>query len=248
MSILDCQVALEGHLIPGICRNADEISEMMAQRGIDMALVNSARAALVDPLSGNRILKMALDQRPNLYGCLTVHLGRPTSSIEAVREMLGSRRFAAVLFVNHTPYEPILPVVADEILNACRRYQKPILLPTPNAACAEMAHQLAKTYSMHRFVFLGMGGSDWRVAVGAAHQTTNIYLEISGPTDLRKIPFALEQIGANRILFGSGMPGIDPAALLGMLEDVNLRPNDRKRILSENAEKLFSVGSYSELE
>ncbi len=51
----------------------------------------------------------------------------------------------------------------------CRRYHKPIFLHTPNAACVEVALHVAKTYNMHKFIFLGMGGADWRTAIAAAH-------------------------------------------------------------------------------
>jgi predicted TIM-barrel fold metal-dependent hydrolase len=86
-----------------------------------------------------------------------------------------------------------------------------------------------------------MGGGDWRTGIAAAQQSANVFLEISGALDRAKLPAAIEAVGSHRLLFGSSLPTLDPAAMLGLLEDSNLRPNDTKRILYENADKLFGL-------
>ncbi|HZO91984.1 MAG TPA: amidohydrolase family protein [Chthonomonadaceae bacterium] len=243
MPIFDTHVYLDGYILPGINQNAAQVAQLLQARGIERALLFSSRAARVDPLSGNRILKVMLDQGQGLYGCLVAHLNRVDASLQAIRDLMSERRFLGVMLTSTHPDEPLHPLVADEVLNACRRYQKPIFLGTPNAACVEVALQLAKTYSMHKFVFLGMGGADWRTGIAAADQATNIYLELSGALDLVKIPAAIEAIGAHRLLFGSGSPYLDPAAALGLIQDSNLSPADQRRILHDNAAKLFNLNA-----
>jgi len=136
--------------------------------------------------------------------------------------------------------------VADEILNACRRYQKPIFINTPNAACAQIGLQIAKTYNTHKFIFLGMGGVEWRTGIAAAQQSTNIFLETSGPLDRAKIPAAAEAIGAHRLLFGSGSPHMDPAACIGLVQESELSPHAQSNILFENAARLFNLDDIEE--
>ncbi len=241
MPVFDVHSYLEGYPIPGFNQNAAQISQTMTARGIERALLMSARAAQADPLSGNRILKAMIESGPGLYGCLVAHLNRVDASLQAIRDLLGNRRFLAVMLTSTKPDEPLHPLVADEVLNACRRYQKPIFLPTPNAACVEIGLQLAKASASHRFVFVGMGGTDWRTAIAAAHQSVNIFLETSGPLDRGKLPAALEAIGSHRIVFGSGTPYRDAAAALGLLADSDLSPTDMRRILHDNAAKLFNL-------
>lgn len=241
MTIFDSHTYLEGYLVPGINQNAGQVSQFLKARGIDGAVLMSSRAVQADPLSGNRILKAMIDSSPELYGCLVAHLNRVDASLQAIKDLLGSKKFVGVMLTSTNPSEPLHPLVADEVLNACRRYQKPIFIPTPNAACVETALQLAKTYNMHKFVFLGMGGSDWRTGIAAAQQSVNIVLETSGALDRAKIPAAIEMIGSHRILFGSAMPAHDPVATLGLLEDSDLTVNDYRRILHENAEKLLNL-------
>ena len=131
-------------------------------------------------------------------------------------------------------------------LNSCRRFQKPVFLHTPNAACVETGLHFAKTYTMHKFIFLGMGGAGWRTGIAAAHQATNIYLEISGALDRAKIPAAVETLGPHRLLFGSSLPYLDPAATLGLLKDAHLSQTEHRRILYDNAYRLFNLASEEE--
>jgi predicted TIM-barrel fold metal-dependent hydrolase len=241
MPIVDCHVTLEGNLVPTVSQNASQLADLLAVRGIERAIVTSARAARVDPLSGNHLLKSLIEPHPGLFACLTMHVNRVDASIQAARELLGGRRFVSVMLTSTDPSVPLHPLVADEVLNACRRYQKPIFIPTPNAACVETALHLAKTYTMHKFILLGMGGSDWRTAIAAAQQAANISLEMSGSLDRAKVPAAIEALGSHRLLFGSGLPALDPVAALGLLDDGDVRPNDRRRILVDNAEKVFGL-------
>ena len=241
MPIIDCHVYLEGNVLPGINQDAGQLTTLLESRGIDRALIFSSRAAQVDPVTGNRILKATLDQSPHLYGCLIAHLNRVDASIQIVRDMLGSRRFLGVLLVGSDPNEPLHPILADELLNVCRRYHKPVFLHTPNAACLETALHVAKTYNMHKFVFLGMGGADWRTAIAAAHASANIFLETSGALDRAKIPAAIRDVGAHRLLFGSNLPHLDPAAAMGMIKDATSSENERRRIFYDNAYRLFNM-------
>jgi predicted TIM-barrel fold metal-dependent hydrolase len=241
MPIFDTHTYLEGYILPGINQNAAQVTEMLRARGIERAVLMASRAARVDPLSGNRILKAMVDQTPGLYGCLVAHLNRVDASVQAIRDLLGGRKFLGTLLTSLDPEQPLHPLVADEVLIACRRYQKPIFVLTPNAACVDVALHMAKTYNMHKFIFIGMGGNDWRTGIAAAHEAVNIFLETSGVLDRIKIPAAAEVIGSHRILFGSGCPHLDPAAALGLLQDSDLSATDQRRILHENAAKLFNL-------
>ncbi len=241
MPIIDSHAFLEGYLLPGYNQQAGQVAQQMQARSVDRTILISARAVQADPISGNRILRAMLDQAPGLYGCLTAHLNRVDASLQAIRELMSSRKMVAIMLTSTVPDEPLHLLVADEVLNACRRYQKPIYLNTPNAACVDVALQLAKTYPMHKFVMLGMGGADWRTAIAAAHQSVNIFLETSGAMDRSKIPAAVELLGAHRILFGSGSPHRDPVAAVGLLEDSEVSEGDARRILHDNAYRLFNL-------
>ena len=103
------------------------------------------------------------------------------------------------------------------------------------------ALEIARAFNMIKMVFIGMGGHDWRTAIAAAHVSTNIYLETSGPLDRAKLPAAFDAIGAHRIVFGSGTPHVDAAAAMGLVEDSPLSDDVRKRIYYGNAMRLLGL-------
>lgn len=248
MAIFDVNMQLEGYVVSGINQNAGQIMQFLQIRGIERAMLYSARAACADPLSGNRMLKATLDQSQGLYGCLVAHVNRVDASLQAIKDLLSGRKFLGVSLVSDDVNRPMPPLLADEVLNACRRYQKPVFLPTPNAACVEAGLHLAKTYNMHKFVFLGMGGADWRTGIAAAQQSVNILLEISGALDRAKIPAAIEAIGSHRILFGSGMPTLDPVAAIGLISDSGITVGDQRRIMHDNMARLVALDDVESVE
>ena len=246
MAVFDCHTVVEGYPLGGVANTLEQLQAVLREAGVDQALVASRRAMCADPVAGNRILNAMLEKADGLYGCVVAHLNRVEESVLAIRDLLGSRRFLAVALQAAHPGDPLPVLVADEVLTACRRFQKPILVPATDARGVEVALQLAKQYSMHRFVFVGMGGADWRSAIAAAHQSVNITLETSGPMDRAKIPAAIATLGSHRILFGSGAPDCDPAAALGLLTDSEISEADMRRIVHDNAARLFNLGGASE--
>lgn len=248
MQVFDSHSSIGGSVVPGAAANPAAVIADMHARGIDGAVLFSAHARLVDPLAGNRILRKMLDQGPNLYGCLVTNTNRVDASITVMREQMSSRKFVAMAVVSPRPDEPVHKLVADEIINSYRRYTRPLYLVTPNAEAVSAALEIARGYPMLKVVLVGMGGSDWRTAIAAAHQCTNVYLETSGAFDRAKLPAAVEALGTHRIVFGSGSPHVDPAAAMGLVEDSDLSEDARRKILFDNAQKLFGLDAPSEPE
>lgn len=241
MSIFDCHVYLGGSRVTGVCHNGAAIVSALQERGIDQAVVFSAHAEHVDPLAGNRILKATIEHAAGLFGCVVTHTNRSDKSIDVMRELMHHPKVVGMYITQQRPTEPLDRIVADDLLNAYRRYAKPLFIHCPNTGAARVALEIAKAFPAIRFVLLGMGGEDWKAAISAAHSATNIYLETSGLLDRAKLPAAVEAIGAHRILFGSGMPRMDPAAALGLIEDSNLGTEAKRRILGVNARKLLGL-------
>ncbi len=225
--------------IPGQAANRAQVSDLLKARWVERACLFSAHAISVDPLAGNRMISAITDSSDSLYGVLVAHTNRPEPSIQAIREMMGSRQFVGLALTSAEPDRSISRSSAEDILQAHRRYGKPLFLYAPHFQAVRQIAEIATAYPMLRIVVLGMGGNDWRQAAEVAHRITNLYLETSGVLDCSKIPYAVSQLGAHRILFGSGFPHTDTVAAMGLIEDSGLSEADRKQILSLNAQKLF---------
>jgi predicted TIM-barrel fold metal-dependent hydrolase len=241
MPIFDLNSTLGGSVIPGVANNAATIKATMQARGVDSAVLMSAHARLINPLAGNRMLKATVDQGEGLYGCLVTHINRVEASVAAMREMMSHKKMVAMAISAPVEDGIVDLLLADELLNAYRRYGKPLFYFAPSGAHVHMGMNIAKAFPMFKVVLIGMGGAEWRTAIAAAETTTNLYLETSGALDRAKLPLAAHSIGTNRLVFGSGSPTVDAAAALGLISDSELTEEARKKILSINAERLFGL-------
>ena len=217
----------------------EAVLETMRRRDISGIALISALGAHCDFVAGNRRLREIVAPEDGLFGWVTLNAGYSAESQEEQRRhqnrrgMVGAAMFAA-------PGRPVTLEDAREILNAQRRYANPVALPIPDAEAVHQARLIASEFTAMKFVFLGMGGEDWRVAVAAAKKHLNIYLEVSGSLDTDKIAQASSVVTPRKLLYGSGLPGGSPELTLALVESApTLTRPDRSRILSENAAALL---------
>ena len=217
----------------------EAVLETMRRREISGMALISALGASCDFVAGNRQMREVVAPEDGLFGWVTLNAGYSAESQEEQRRhqnrrgMIGVALFAA-------PGRPVTLEDAREILNAQRRYAKPVALLTPDAEAVHQARLIAAEFAAMKFVFLGMGGEDWRVAMAAAKKHLNIYLEISGSLDTDKIAQVSAVVTPRKLLYGSGLPGGSPDLTLALVESAaTLTRPDRNRILSENAAALL---------
>lgn len=206
---------------------------------IDGAVLISALAADCDFVTGNRRLREIVSPEDGLFGWVMLNASYPAESQEEQRRYLTKRGIVgAALF--GAPGRPVLLEEAREILNAQRRYAKPVAISAPDGEAVHAARQIAAEFPSMRFVLLGMGGEDWRMATAVAKQHLNVYLEISGSLDTDKIAHASSVTTPRKLLYGSGLPHASPELTRALVESApTLTRPDRNRILSENAMALL---------
>ena len=70
----------------------------------------------------------------------------------------------------------------------------------------------------------------------------NIYLEICGSNLTRfEIEWMIAEVGADRVIFGTDMPWIDPRFTLGKVAYANLSDEQRRLVLGENMARLLRM-------
>ena len=216
---------------------------LQAMRRHDIAQVGliSGLAARCDIVAGNRALAQILDPAAGLYGYAVLSADYPEDSFQELRRYLNRADFIGAVMFGHDGH-PVTVDDAREVLNAYRRFTKPMALHVPDAAAVHAARAIAAEFPAMKFLFLGMGGDSWRTAVAVAKKHLNVYLELSGSLDSDKAAHAAEALTPRKVLFGSGFPQADPEAILGLVETApTVTRADRDRILSLNAQALFNV-------
>lgn len=241
MPTFDAHAYLAETPFTGAMASRDGILQTMRRYGIDAAALVSGLGADCDFIAGNRQLREILDVDSGLYGYLTLNADYPAESQEEQRRHLLRPEFVAGVLFGHDG-SPVTVDDAREILNAHRRYAKPMAIHAPNADAVRAVRAIAVEFPAMKFVLLTMGGEEWRSAVAAAKQHLNLYLEISGSLDADKVAHAAAVLTPRKLLYGSGLPHRNPELTLGMVAEARgLTGLDRQRILAQNAQALFNA-------
>ncbi len=222
----------------GTLRNA------LRERGVTSAFVASDLARHFDPVLGNAQVAAATRGARDLRPWLVLQSDRAAEANAQMRRYLyQSEQFIGIaLYPDPVTGRPVTLRQSGELLNAYRRFAKPLLIAAPTAEAMLHVADIAREMGTTRVIASGMGGDEWREAVEIAVKPLNLYLDISGALCAEKVDYAIAHLhGARKLLFASGAPHTDPAAVIGLLDDLDLSPDDRARILANNALRLFNL-------
>lgn len=239
MPIFDAHVYYGETPFSAAMATREAVLSSLHRREITGAALISTLAADCDFVTGNRRLREVVSVEDGLFGWVTLNAGYPAESQEEQRRYEMKRGMVGAAMFGHNG-RPVILEDAREILNAQRRYAKPVALHVPDADAVHAGREIAAAFPAMKFLWLAMGGDDWRSAVAVAKQHLNIYLEISGSLDADKIAFASSVLTPRKLVYGSGQPQADPALPRALVEtSPTLTRPDRNRILSENAVALL---------
>lgn len=135
---------------------------------------------------------------------------------------------------------------AFPLVEKCIEYNIPILLHAWKKSVGQLEFEttgaevadLAKRYPQAKIVMAHLGGNCYH-GVRAIRDYPNVYTDFSGSIfrgdDLE---YTVEQVGAERILFGSDMPG-SYLVNLGQVEEANLTQEQKDLIYYKNALRIL---------
>lgn len=134
----------------------------------------------------------------------------------------------------------------DRLYDRCARAGLPVLVHTfsktvgqlPGESTAVQVRAAALRHPDTRFIMAHLGGNCYH-GVPLVADLDNVWVDFSGSgSRADDLPYAVERLGAERILFGTDMPGSFVMSW-GQLLAAGLSPEDREKISRGNALALF---------
>jgi hypothetical protein len=233
----------------------DTIRATMQARGITAVFVSSLLARRYDVVAGNKALAEQLSPESphvgtDVRGWFVIHPARTHEILHQMRDHLYHPMFVgAALYADPVTGMPVTVSDAHDLVTGFRRYGKPLLVEVNSAAAMRETLRIADDLAGVRVIATGMGGEEWREAIAMSQRASNLALDISGALVPEKIEYAIDVLhGTRKLLFASGAPHTDPAAVLALLDELDLPDEDRERILFRNAERMFGMEEESEIE
>ncbi|MHB1356298.1 MAG: amidohydrolase family protein [Anaerolineae bacterium] len=215
---------------------------LMERRGIDIAIISSARAVVQEMVLGNTELADDLSGKSNLYGYVTLNPTWPTLCEREIERFAVNPQFVG--YKIHCGYSGCSmgdPRVAV-IFNLLEPLARPLLIHTWGAAEVAALQHLAEKHPKLPIIMAHAGGDAWRAGIAAARACSNLFLDFACSTAYTgAIQRALDTIGPMQIVFGSDSTLFDPLYMKVQFDRLDLSEQDRSHIMGGNAQRLFSL-------
>jgi len=240
MSIIDSHCHVGSGLRKRI--TAEELLRQMDLHDVERAVVCTVdQFVAVRNQEGNDQVLAAGARRPDrFWGLAAVN---PWFQEDAVAELARclDAGLVGLKLNSHLQGFVLSDPLVHPLLELCRARRAPVYAHTGTVVTAEpfQLAELARSFPEVPFVMGHMGFADlWTDAVPAALQADNIYLETS-LIDPMNIANAIQKVGPRRILFGSDSPESDLSLEIEKLAMVPMGPDQRRRIMHDNAPALW---------
>ncbi len=213
---------------PEAISRPDEFLAEYEYFGISAALVHHVWAARHDPDRGNRLLLDEIADRPALVPQWVVVPhgdGRMAHAEELVPEML-ERGVRAARIYPRTHGFPLTDDVSGPLLAALQDRRIPLFADVSELSIGDAADLCGR----HSSLQLVLCGVDWdcdRELLPALARSPNLHIETHAFFGHRAFERIAEQFGADRLIFGTGLPDWSPGAAVMMPRYEDLAFEDR---------------------
>jgi hypothetical protein len=182
---------------------------------------------------------LALDGR--FKGWLSLSIHQTEHSAELARKYLVKPAFCGALIEQNSDADAISTAGGREILNALRRYSRPVLVTVSSPATLEAAIHAAQEFSTLKFLISPQDEYLTRVTVPAMKEAINcVFLPVAAFAEKDVVASAVGLLGERRVAWGSSWGRFAPAAALGMIRDSALTAPQRERVGLRNARDILS--------
>ena len=253
--IIDCHAHLGWWFFPIKQESGADLIPIMDKWHIDKAVCSSVRAIMEDCRNANKqVEEWIAPYSGRLYGYIVLNPHYPEIWQRDLETYAANPQFVGVKLHPAWHSCPIDSKPYAAIFKRCEELKLPILAhsydPTPDTispSAPERLARVAQEYDMQ--IIMGhMGGNAVRGIKACASSTSNLSLEISAGRenagqqyawDLLRVRRAVDALGAERVLFGSDMPLVDPAICFGAIRDTDLTPEQHDLIMWKNAARIL---------
>lgn len=197
--------------------------------------------------SNDMVLEL-MAQHPNLaYGFCYVSQAHERKAVEEIRRCVRDGGMRGIkLWVAVKCNDPRTFPIAEEAISL----QVPILIHSylrweeilPEESKPEHIVSLARRYPEMKIIMAHMA-LRWREGIDAVKDCPNVSVDTSGcDPELGSVEYAVEKLGAERVLFGSDGPGRDVLCQIGRVVAADVSDDDRDAIFHLNAQRLLGIG------
>ncbi len=248
-------IDLHAHLGPyfnmhiPVC-DVNSMVRLMDRCGIDKTVVSPTPGICSDLVYGNNLMLEALKtHRGRIYGACIVNGNYPELSIDELNRCFADDRHVVMIKVH-----PFLTFckMNDRRMKGIYEFASErrlfivvhTWLDNDLYGNQDLFADVAKDYPDIKWV-MGHSGGPYgsHRAVEIASEVPNVFLDLTlSMCPARQIEFFVKELGADRVLFGTDHPFIDPRPQIGRLCLAGISHEDRVKIMGGNAKRHIAFG------
>lgn len=243
--IIDCHCHIgfwKGFHIPE--NNSSGMLKSMNSLGINKAFLAAHAAIGPDYKLGNDIVKEALTKYPDrFFGYVTVNphyiedINNELERCFSIKGFVGIKLHPGFhgISVDYKKYQPAYEYADKKHI--------PMLIHTWGREDLSVLERVARHYSGTYFIMAHAGGDirSMELALDIVNRNMNIYIDTAVSCAWEgNIEWFIDEIGSEKILYGSDMPYFDPRISFGKIVWARIPDTDKYNILGLNCMKIFS--------
>lgn len=245
MKFFDANVCYGAQKItmPDVDYSLNALLRRMAEYNIEKALVLHSMAREHDAPTGNARLMKEIAGHKNLlpvWALLPHYTGEMDKPDALVDGMLASGVKAAALFPSAGAHNfSLRRWSAGPLLDALAERKVPVIMGIEQAGGMEGMGDFAMENPNLRIIATNVGYRSDRILYPLMDKAPNLYIETSSYKPYFGIQEFTKRFGADRLVFGSGMPAIDPAASVAVVTWSGLPMAQQELIAHGNLDRLI---------
>jgi predicted TIM-barrel fold metal-dependent hydrolase len=219
---------------------------LMDRVGVNQAGLASHLAVGPDYVRGNDLTAAAVHAFPERFFGYAVPNPRYPDDVRAELQRSFDTLGLCAIKLHPTMHNySVLEPACEEIWRFAEERSTFCLIHTweGDARCSPSAvGQVARAHPTVPFLLGHSGGTPAgrREAIAVAHERPNVYLELCGSLLARaEVAWMVQEVGAERVLFGTDTPWLDPRIVLGKVALSGLNEEQLRLVLGENILRLL---------
>jgi len=223
--------------------------ELMDKWKIDQAVVASLRSVFLNCADGHQELCDLVKEYPKrIIGFAMVSPKDEKSALAQVEQTYKDGCKGLRLFPQHHQYRLDDDPTLEAILNLAQDYNLPVHIPSrimlhwglPQLDVREV-EGVAARFPKVNFIVGGLNYSEVRDTLGVMRRRSNVFFETSCLQMVRGIETFVEKAGADRVLFGTGLPLQYPSPGIAKIAHAEVSDGDKEKIFGLNAQNLLGL-------
>ncbi len=213
--------------------------------GVDRMMVTDFTALTYDMDAGNEWLRREVHgHEDRILPYFTVSSGRyGAHAVEELERYITEYGFRGLKIYSVPPLQLIDDPYMVPILEKAAELQIPVLAHSTAEECESLSRQTPNLILINAHMgCCPQADGDWHRSVAAAKKYPNIYLDTTSSSfDNGMLEFAVEEAGAERVLYGSDLPLLDPVLQIAKVTESDLTGEQKQLILHDNINRLLSL-------